>query len=375
MPTFKAKVSRRAFLAVALAPLIPLRTRFDPTPTPPIPAISATPAATVSATSIPPGGPDLSKYAMLYQRTGAPADDAAIQIVVTGDNSMARGTAGAIAGHANNFDYPLSAVSDWLKAADLAVGNQEGVIAAQGVGTERPQGYRLRADPKAAAALAKAGFGLVNLANNHTRDFGPDGIKATMDALHAAKVQTVGAGGDYNAARLPVVTALRGLKVVWLAQLNVPDPPDYGINWEGNGYGRARVEEDRLAGQIKAARALGDVLIAQFHWGIEYEPNPFETQVRLGRIAIDAGADIVIGHHPHVIQSVEVYQKKLIIYSLGNFMFDQDGRSGMAAWLRLDSHGIIDVHAIPVNPGTRPVWAQGAKMVRDKNGGIIVSVP
>lgn len=360
-------MSRRAFLSVTATSVLGLATRrvlADAIPTP-----IGTPAVT------PASGPDLTKYPVLFQRPGTVDTSSAVQLVVVGDNSMARGTAASIAGHGGDYNYPLSGVSDWLHAADLAVGNQEGVISLPGVGVERPQGYRLRADPKAAPALAQAGFGLMNLANNHTRDFGPDGIKATMDALHAANLQTIGAGADYDSARAPAITALRGLKVGWMAYVNVPDPPEYGIAWEASGYGRSRYEAIKLVEQVKAVRPLVDVLIVQYHWGIEYQPEPFETQVFMGHQAIDAGADIVIGHHPHVIQPVETYQKKLIIYSLGNFMFDQDGRSGMAVWLRLDSHGIIDVHALPVNPGVHPTWANGAHVSHDKKGAVIIAAP
>ncbi len=300
--------------------------------------------------------PDLSKYPLIFQRPNAVVDDSAAQILAVGDVSMARGTAAAIASQGDDFDWPLSDVSDWLHAADLAVGNQEGVIAAKGVGIERPMGYRLRADPLAAPALARAGFGLMSLANNHSRDYGPAGIAATMQALHDAGIKTIGTGENYKAARQVVITPLRGINVAWIAYTHVPDPPDYGVYWEGKGYGRARVEEEKLAEQIKAARNDADLLIVQFHWGIEYEPRPFETQIRIARAAVDAGASLVIGHHPHVIQTTEIYKDTLILYSLGNFLFDQIGRSGMGAWIRLDKSGVIDVHTLPLEPGIHPAW-------------------
>lgn len=335
MPTRRFSFSRRTFLKSVLAAMLPSwywGHRYVTT-----------------------SGPDLSRYPVIFQRSGA-ASTAVAQVLMVGDVSMARGTAQTIADQGGDFDYPLSDVADWLHAADLAVGNQEGVIAPKGTGTERPMGYRLRAEPPAAAALARAGFGLLGLANNHARDYGPVGIAATMKALHDAGIQTVGVGENYRAARQATVTPLKGVKVAWLAYTHVPDPPDYGIYWEGNGYGRARIEEDKLAAQIKAARDDADVLIVQFHWGIEYEPRPFETQIRIARAAVDAGASLVIGHHPHVIQTTEIYKNTLIMYSLGNFLFDQIGRSGMAAWVRLDQQGIIDVHALPVEPGVHPTW-------------------
>ncbi len=354
------KFSRRTFLGMGLASVLPCRAL-------PFRQVMRTPTAQQT--------PDLALYPLIYQRPGivtdAAADSAAVQVVMVGDISMARGTAKAIADHGSDFDYPLREVAGWLHAADLAVGNQEGVIAADGVGVKRPFGYRLRADPLAAPALARAGFGLLGVANNHTLDFSPDGLRETVENLHSAGVQTVGAGQDYDSARIPLITTIRGVKVGWLAYVNVPDPPEYGFAYEGSFYGRCRLEEDKLIEQVRAARQLVDVLIVQIHWGVEYATKPFETQIRHAHKAIDAGASIVLGHHPHVVQTLETYNGKLIIYSLGNFLFDQEGRSGIAAWIRLDTQGVIDVHGIAVNPGVHPTWtapARTAATLRDSCG-------
>jgi hypothetical protein len=120
-----------------------------------------------------------------------------------------------------------------------------------------------------------------------------------------------------------------------------------------------------LADQIRAARVLGDVLIVQFHWGLEYTPYPLSWQVELAHTAIDAGAALVVGHHPHVVQSYEVYKDRVIVYSLGNFLFDQDWNPGLALWIRLDKHGVIDVHGLTLRPGVYPDWQLPARAAAD----------
>ena len=310
--------------------------------------------------------PAVDLYPLLYQRSAAPADiSQAAQIVMVGDVSMARGTAQVIAKRGSDFDYPLHEVSDWLRAADLAVGNQEGVIAPESIGPARTGGYRLRADPAAAFALARAGFGLLNLANNHTLDFGPSGLRVTLETLQQAGIQTMGAGKDYDSARRALITTLRGVKIAWVSFDLISDPSDVDIATEGRDYGRARFEENKLTAQIQSARLLASVVIVQFHWGNEYQSTPTALQVRLGRAAIDAGASLVVGHHPHVIQTIEVYRNRLIVYSLGNFLFDQDNVAGLVLWLRVDASGVLDAHALTVHPGVHPLWDSPARATAD----------
>jgi len=316
--------------------------------------------------------PDLALYPTLFKRDNPPAstDDSA-QIIMVGDTSLARGVEEATTKY--GMDYPLAQVSPWLQAADMAVGNYEGVIAADGVGKERLQGYRMRTQPNAAPALARAGFKLLNLANNHTMDWGPDGLQATLDNLHAAGIQTVGAGSDGEAARKPVVTTVRGVKIVWLAYTMVPEPrkedmegedaPGWARAWFGPTFAR-----DKLTAYVQAARQLGDMVIVQFHWGLEYNKCPQDWQYDLARTAIQAGAALVVGHHPHVVQSVEAYQKGFIAYSLGNFLFDQPQAPGLALWIRLDKQGVIDVHALTLRPGVQPDWNPPTKAATDLLG-------
>ncbi len=309
--------------------------------------------------------PDLSLYPTLFNRDNQPANtDDAAQIIMVGDTSFARGVEDAT--NKYGMDYPLTQASPWLHAADMAVGNYEGVIAADGVGKERFQGYRMRTKPEAASALARAGFKLLTLANNHTMDWGPDGLQATFDNLHAAGVQTVGAGPDGETAQKPVITTVRGVRIVWLAYTMVPEPRTEDMEGEdAKGWARSwfgpTFARDKLTEYVKAAHQLGDVVIVQFHWGLEYNKCPQDWQYDLARTAIQAGASLVVGHHPHVVQSIEAYQQGFIAYSLGNFLFDQPQAPGLALWVRLDKQGVIDVHALTLRPGVQPGWNPPAK--------------
>jgi poly-gamma-glutamate capsule biosynthesis protein CapA/YwtB (metallophosphatase superfamily) len=234
--------------------------------------------ATLLATPVRAESPrlDLRRYPLLYARQDAPADPQnPIQIVMVGDTSLARGVQDATA--KNGLDYPFDGVSPWLQAADVAVGNYEGTIAAENIGAKRIQGFRLRAEPDAAQALSRAGFDIFNLANNHTMDWGPAGLEATIDNLHGAGLTTVGAGKDGPTARTPVVTTIHGLRIVWLSYTMIPDPPEndrdkedgWSRAWFGPSYATAK-----LAGYVQEAKKLGDILIVQFHWGYEYENCP-----------------------------------------------------------------------------------------------------
>jgi poly-gamma-glutamate capsule biosynthesis protein CapA/YwtB (metallophosphatase superfamily) len=314
--------------------------------------------------------PDFSAYPLLFRRAGALADSGDVaQVIMVGDTSLARGVETVTSKYGMN--YPLGKVSPWLKAADLAVGNYEGVIASDGIGQQRTDGYRLRAQPGAALALAQAGFNLMSVANNHTVDWGVDALQATVENLNIVGIQTVGAGQNGPSARAPVVTTVNGVRIVWLSFTMVPDSPDndrdredtWTRSWFGPTFAR-----DKLAAMVKAARPLGDALIVQFHWGNEYKLCPDDWQVDLARAAIFAGASMVVGHHPHVVQSYEAFGSGFIAYSLGNFLFDQPQGPGLALWVRIDKKGVIDVRGLTLQPGVRPVWDNAAQAAAGLRG-------
>jgi hypothetical protein len=304
-----------------------------------------------------PAAPDLSSFPWLYVREGEPVADGEriVEVIAVGDVMLGRGVVGE--------PRPFAAVSPWLRTADLVVGNLECTIAAGG--TPRPGPYRLRAPLSSAAALREAGFDVLGMANNHALDYGPEGLVETVSRLERVGIDPVGAGPDTAAASQPLFPEIGGLRLAFLAFNTVPDPEDRP---EDGGWTPARWDGAAAVAAIAAARAQADAVIVSIHWGYEYELRPDPAQRDTAQAMLDAGADLVIGHHPHVVQGTElepggtfeaqgVVGGRFVAYSLGNFVFDQqqgETRQGLALRALFDSQGLRAVQALPVWTGPRP---------------------
>ena len=236
--------------------------------------------------------------------------------------------------------YPLEPVQGYLKQADLTFGNLECAVTARGFAVSKF--YRLKADPSVVPALSAAGFDVLSLANNHTMDCGKLGLMETISSLHGAGILTVGAGQDAVEARKPAMAEVRGLKVAFLAFTDVPD---------GSGAFIARGDSSAIVEAVALVKKQADLVVISFHWGEEYATAPLEYQKKLAHAVIDAGACLVIGHHPHVIEGVERYRRGLIAYSLGNFVFDQHeerGKRGLVLACELSVLGVGKAVLAPV---------------------------
>ena len=180
--------------------------------------------------------------------------------------------------------------------------------------------YRFRNPPEpVAAALGRVGLDVANLANNHSLDYGYSGLEDTLNALNAQQIQTIGAGENNRQARQPAIFAKDNTRIGFLAYSNTfPEEFWSGKNRPGTAFGHAHhIQED-----IAALKADGvNIVIVSFHWGREGTTELRPYQPLLAHTAIDAGADVVIGHHPHILQGIERYKNGLIFYSLGNFTF------------------------------------------------------
>ena len=233
-----------------------------------------------------------------------------------------------------------------LAAADLTFGNLECPVS--DVGRERGHLYSFRANPEVIAGLKFAGFDAVSVANNHLYDWGPEALLDTVRRLHGAGIQTVGAGANDLAAHYPLLINLGGVRLAFLAYVNVepkeaiaaPDKP--GVAW---------LNTERVLADIRFARPLADIVIVAPHWGIEYAVRPQRSQVELARRMIDAGADLIVGSHPHVVQPIEQYRGRTIAYSLGNFVFDQKPgatRRGILLNVKVAGKRITQVTPVPI---------------------------
>jgi poly-gamma-glutamate synthesis protein (capsule biosynthesis protein) len=213
--------------------------------------------------------------------------------------------------------YPWAGLAPLLQEADLVSANLEGVLATQGHPLEKS--YLIRAHPSTGETLRQAGFDLVHLANNHALDYGEAALDQTVNTLEALGIAFVGAGSSPEMARRPAEFTVNGLRVAVLGYAAArwngsPDVPATDlIAW-------ANVEA--MQADVRAVRDRADLVIVQLHAGTEYATAPSPDQVRFARAAIDAGANLVVGHHPHVTQTVEQYKGGLIVYSLGDALFD-----------------------------------------------------
>ncbi|MCR4300276.1 MAG: CapA family protein [Sulfuricaulis sp.] len=216
------------------------------------------------------------------------------------------------------YDYPFEKTQDILKQGQIVFGNLEGPLTDAGEPATSKQ-YVFRSPPdKVAPALARAGFNVVSLANNHTLDYGPEGLVDTRAALDKAGIGYVGAGRNLAEARQPLYMVADGVTVAFLAySLTFPQEFWAGSDRSGTAFGHER----HVRADVAAARAQADIVMVSFHWGQEGKTELRDYQVELARVAIDSGASAVLGHHPHILQGVERYNHGVILYSLGNFAF------------------------------------------------------
>ncbi len=238
-------------------------------------------------------------------------------------------------------DY-LGAARPLLQGADLAICNLECPLSTHGAmtplklddrGRAKRNEYLFRAPPSQAKRLSDAGFDAVTLANNHVMDYGAQALLETLDHLDHAGLQHTGAGADEEAARRPLILQAAGQTIAVLAYVSastLPGIEHFAATQElagtvfvhGDGHGRPR-EQTRalLRNDLAAAREHADFVVVCLHWGREAGREPKPLQSSLAHWCIDCGADMVVGHHPHVLQGVELYRGRPIAYSLGNFAF------------------------------------------------------
>lgn len=222
-----------------------------------------------------------------------------------------------------------------LKQADLAIVNNEFPYSTRGVQAPDKQ-FTFRVDPSYVSILSDAGVDLVTLANNHVLDYGTDALSDTFQTLDHAGIDYAGAGKSLKRASKLIRKHINGHTLGFLAASRVF--PDVSWNVENAQPGVfSAYDPSRLLAAVQDARSQCDFLCVYVHWGIERNTAPEEYQVSLAHALIDAGADAVIGAHPHVLQGVEYYQGKPVFYSLGNFIFYQSIERTAVAKLTLSA--------------------------------------
>jgi poly-gamma-glutamate synthesis protein (capsule biosynthesis protein) len=258
-------------------------------------------------------------YNYRTERSKQPADTPEVSLIAVGDLSYSRGVEGIIK-QKNDMDYPLKAISELISSSDIAFANLETPLT-EGAGV--PFGSMLfRSDPDTAYALGRAGFSVVSLANNHSMNFGEKGLADTFAALRSSGIRYTGAGTNKKEAYKPACIEKGGIRFAFLAYVDPSLVPD-SYEAAAAASGVAFMNDDLMKKEIKKAKRGADFVIVSMHAGAEYSNSASLRQKEFARAAIDAGADLVIGQHPHVVQPIEKYHGKYIFYSLGNFVFDQ----------------------------------------------------
>jgi poly-gamma-glutamate synthesis protein (capsule biosynthesis protein) len=288
---------------------IPLPGQKDDAGAAPRASSTATPSPTTSGSTSPSPSPS---------STALPP----VTVVDGGDVMGASGVDSAIRAH--GADYVMAGIKPTLQVADFAFFNLESPLSSLG----SPQTWKdvyFRGNPKLAAAIAKAGVDVVGMANNHCLDYKASALLDTIKRMNRLGVQVVGAGANAAAAYKFAFITRKGVTIAFMQWTDIM-PPGYAATSTGAGaaVGPQWAPYDSMAkfkAAIRAAKKKADYVVVSLHWGVEGQHYPIGTQVQEGRAAIDAGADMVMSHHPHFLQGAEAYHGGLIMYSFGDLIF------------------------------------------------------
>jgi poly-gamma-glutamate synthesis protein (capsule biosynthesis protein) len=264
-----------------------------------------------------------------------------ISLAFVGDIMLDRGVKNSVyKNFGGDYSQLFFKIKEQLNSYDFLFGNLEGPISNRGV--DGGNIYSFRFEPKVAPILREVGFDVFSVANNHIFNWGEDAFEDTLRHLTGAGIKYVGGGFTASEAYNASLFDVSGVKIAVLGFSEFPAP------------NLVIVSEDTVRNSVLKANLDNDLVIASFHFGEEYQKQPNDYQKKYAELAVDSGADLIIGHHPHVVQTLEKYKNSYIIYSLGNFIFDQyfseDTMSG----------GLLD---ISVNPNNKKIEKVSLKKV------------
>lgn len=261
--------------------------------------------------------------------------------------------------------YPFDALRPILGQGDIGFANLEGPVT---LGGERvtDKTFTFRMEPQALDGIVGAGFTLFSIANNHILDYGPTGLSDTIRNIETHGANHSGAGMTITEARAPAFIRVKGVRVALLAY-SATFPESF---YAGPGTpGTAFPMEEFLDEDVPRAKSSSDLVIVSFHWGQELMETPKDYQRDLAHRAVDLGANIVFGHHPHVVQSIEVYHGGIIFYSLGNFAFgsySEKVKDSIIARVFVTPGTRITAEVIPINVHNTEVLFQPRPLTGDR---------
>ena len=252
----------------------------------------------------------------------------------------------------NGTDYPWEMVKDYFQNDDITIGNLETSITTRGFKWPDKQ-YNFKSYPANLQSMEKAGIDVLGLANNHILDYGYEGLLDTLNHIDSTGIKRVGAGKNKEDALKAVIIEKDGLKIgVLSASRVVPYVEWYATGKRPGLIGAYDRHIEELLGEVQKLKKDVDLVVLSIHWGIERDAEPKAQDVVLAKKLIDGGVDVIMGHHPHVLQGIEIYKGKPIFYSLGNFVFGTRGEltsNTMIAQINLLDGEMKDIEIIPFN--------------------------
>jgi gamma-polyglutamate biosynthesis protein CapA len=267
------------------------------------------------------------------------------RLIFTGDVMLSRGVRREILA-ARDVALPFRKMAPMLAASDIAFVNLESPFSDRG--PYREGGLVFHAAPDMIAGLKLAGIAVASTANNHTRDCAAHGVEFTVAWLRAHGIEPVGSGESEAATHKGIVLVRHGIRFGFLGYTYDQN----NGNWKDIDPRIALADPKAVCRDVTEIRKRSDVVIVSMHHGIEYTLKPTAAQVAFAHAAIDAGAKLVIGHHPHVVQPSESYRDGLIFYSLGNFIFDQyqrvETQHGEVVQISFVGRNILATHVMRV---------------------------
>ena len=283
-----------------------------------------------------------------------------ISVIFVGDLMLSRGVNDRMRSY-NNYFYPFQELEGFLNNADLTFGNLESPILH---GNYVPvNSFSFDAHPETANSMAKAGFDVLSMANNHAGNMGQAGFLKSFEKLNENGMYYVGAAKKKSDLdQQGVITEVEGVKIGWLAYAY--GPSHYGT--DGDYPGMALMDIEKMKQDVERLKKQTDHVFVSMHAGTEYTENISSQQRNFAQAAIDQGASLVIGHHPHVVQRIERYNNGFIMFSLGNFVFDQmwsqDTRRSLATKIYLDKEDInrFEYYPLKIYDYSQPRLAEGS---------------
>jgi poly-gamma-glutamate capsule biosynthesis protein CapA/YwtB (metallophosphatase superfamily) len=346
-----------------------LSSKATDTPQEPATTASSEPSAVPSQSTTPVGVQTPAPSPAVQPSVEKNADQT-LRITAVGDIMLGRGVAKRLSELKKNYLYPMEKVADQLKKGDIVFANLEAPITASTkslTGLSQGGKWVLRSTPESFEAVRQGGFNLLSLSNNHILDFYEKGLLDTMDLLDRQKIAYAGAGRNLEQAKKPVILERKGLKIGLIAYTDMAD-----IVYKGSPNLRFRAEEKRfgvsplrydfstrpakydykyMKEEIGKLRNQVDILMVSFHWGMEESFRVLPQQVEFAHFLIDNGADVILGHHPHQFQGIELYKGKPILYSMGNFIFDQndpENQESFIVQMEFQAKKLAKLTALPV---------------------------